>query len=276
MTMTRIEDYSQRYTRAAVRREGGVLQITLHDGNGSSLVWDESAHRELPELFHDVASDPDIRVVILTGSDDVFCASIDRTSWPDGSWHKIFTEGRRLLENLLSIEVPMIAAINGPARWHAELAVLCDIVLAAEHADFQDGPHLPHAVPGDGVHTVWPTLLGPNRGRYFLLMKEILDAHEAKRLGVVHEVLEKDQLLPRAWEIARHFDKHDPLTLRYTRLALTQTLKRSVLPDLAYGLALEGLSMLDRRPDLLLSTRGISHASGSSRSMCITIISFGL
>lgn len=246
--MTRVEDYSHRYSRAAVRREGGVLQITLHDGNGSSLVWDEAAHRELPELFHDVASDPDNHVVILTGSDDVFCASIDRASWPDGSWQKIFTEGRRLIENLLSIEVPMIAAINGPARWHAELAVLCDIVLAAGHADLQDAPHLPHAVPGDGVHTVWPALLGPNRGRYFLLMKEILDAHEAKRLGVVHEVLEKDQLLPRAWQIARHFDEHDPLTLKYTRLALTQTLKRSVLPDLAYGLALEGLSMLERRP----------------------------
>jgi hypothetical protein len=48
----------------------------------------------------------------------------------------------------------------------------------------------------------------------------------------------------------RHFDEHDPLTLRYTRLALTQTLKRSVVPDLAYGLALEGLSMLERRPGL--------------------------
>ena len=52
----------------------------------------------------------------------------------------------------------MIAAVNGPALIHAELAVLCDIVLAAETAEFQDAPHFPMGlVPGDGVHVVWPS-----------------------------------------------------------------------------------------------------------------------
>jgi enoyl-CoA hydratase/carnithine racemase len=242
--MTELNDYAHRCSRAALRRDGGVLEITLHNGHGASLVWDEPAHRELPDLFRDVANDPGNHVVILTGSGDDFCCTSDAASWADRSagWDKIFTEGRRLIENLLSIEVPMIAAINGPATWHAELAVLCDIVLAAEHAVFQDAPHLPGGVPGDGVHTVWPALLGPNRGRYFLLTKETLDAREAQRLGVVHEVLARDDLLTRAWALARHLDTHDPLTLKYTRLALTQTLKRAVLPDLAYGLALEGLA----------------------------------
>ena len=61
------EEYQGQCSRAALRREGGVLEITLHDGNGGSLVWDEPAHRELPELFRSVAGDGDNHVVILTG-----------------------------------------------------------------------------------------------------------------------------------------------------------------------------------------------------------------
>jgi enoyl-CoA hydratase/carnithine racemase len=247
--MTDWQKYAQRFTRAELRRDDGVLEITLHDGNGASLVWDEPAHRELPQLFREVAADPGNRVVILTGAGETFCASQAHTGWPEMNpegWDKIFTEGRQLLANLLAIEAPMIAAINGPATWHAELAVLCDIVLAAENAYLQDQPHFPHAVPGDGVHTVWPVLLGPSRGRYFLLTSEKLEPEEAKRLGVVHEVHPAGVLMERARELARQLAQTKPLVLKYSRLALTQQLKRAVLDDLPYGLLLEGLAALDR------------------------------
>ena len=240
------DDYAKRFTRATLTREGGVLEIALHDGRGQTLVWDEAAHRELPDLFHAVGSDGDNRVVILTGSGEAFCASGDYDAFPSPltsqSWDKIFTEGRRLIENLLGIEVPMIAAVNGPATWHAELALLCDIVIAADDTVLQDAPHFPFAVPGDGVHSVWPTLLGANRGRYFLLTKQVIGAQEAKTLGIVHEVLGRQALLPRARELAASLLESDPLTLKYTRLALTQKLRRAVLEDLAYGLTLEGLA----------------------------------
>jgi enoyl-CoA hydratase/carnithine racemase len=103
--------------------------------------------------------------------------------------------------NHLNIEVPIIAAVDGPALIHAEIAVLCDIVLASENAAFQDAPHFPNAiVPGDSVHIVWPLLLGPNRGRYFVLTGQELSAQEAFDLGVI---LPQERLLPRAWELAR-------------------------------------------------------------------------
>jgi len=244
-SMAALREYEHRYSRAALRREGGVLEIRLHDGQDGSLVWDEPAHRELPELFVDVASDGDNHVVILTGSGDDFCASVNPAGWENATsrtYDKIFTEGRRLLGNLLDIEVPVIGAINGPARLHAELIVLSDIVLAAEHTVLQDGFHFPYAVPGDGVHSVWTSLLGPNQGRYFLLTQQEIDAHEAQRRGVVHEVLPAQELLPRAWELAQHLDEQDPLVLKYSRLAITHALKRQVLQDLPYGLALEGLA----------------------------------
>lgn len=247
--MSSLDTYRNRYTRAALRREGGVLEVRFHDGHDSPLIWDEPAHRELPDLFADIARDPDNHVVILTGTGDTFCAAQDSSGWPRltaATWDKIFTEGRRLLRNLLEIEVPVIGAVNGPARWHAELLVLSDVVLAADHAVLQDAPHFPYAVPGDGVHSVWPALLGPNRGRYFLLARQEIDAHEALRLGIVGEVLPQDRLLPRAWELAEDLDAHDPLTLKYTRLALTQQLKRAVLQDLPFGLSLEGLAGINQ------------------------------
>jgi short chain dehydrogenase len=83
-----------------------VLEITLNDGHGGSLVWDEPAHRELPELFQEVARDSENRVVILTGAGDSFCASQATTGWPPMNapgWDKIFTEGRRLLTSAMPV-----------------------------------------------------------------------------------------------------------------------------------------------------------------------------
>jgi enoyl-CoA hydratase/carnithine racemase len=164
-------------------------------------------------------------------------------------WNHIYGNAKQLLMNLLDIEVPMIAAVNGPVFIHAELAVLCDIVLAAEHAVFQDAPHfLNGLVPGDGVHVVWPLVLGMNRGRYFLLTGQKLSAQEALRLGVVSEVLPAANLLPRAWELAEQLIKQPPLTLRYARVVLTQRLKQLMLENLGYGLALQGLGANDYWP----------------------------
>ena len=139
----------------------------------------------------------------------------------------------------------MIAAVNGAALIHAELAVLCDIVLAASHAEFADRAHVSGgAVPGDGVHTVWPMLLGPNRGRYFLLTGESIRADEALRLGVVGEVLAAGDLLPRARVLAAQLAQLPALMLRHTRSVLVRDLRRRMLDDLGYGLAHEALAML--------------------------------
>jgi enoyl-CoA hydratase/carnithine racemase len=197
-----LADYRDRFSCARLSRRDGILEIALHTDSGP-LVWGEVPHRELPELFRAVADDPDNRVVVLTGTGDAFCATMDPSGWsglshPAG-FDKIVREGRRLLEAFLDIEVPMIAAVNGPVRVQAELPALCDIVLAGENAVFQDSVHVPlGAVPGDGSHIVWPLLLGPNRGRSFLLTGEELSARDAQALGVVAEVVAPTALADRA------------------------------------------------------------------------------
>ena len=249
--MTHLEEYSTKYQTIKMQRRDGILEVTLHN-NGGALLWNESVHRELPYACTDISADPANKVVILTGTGDAFCAAVDSSSFREGlgtprGWDKIYWEGKRLLMNLLDIEVPMIAAVNGPAHVHAEIAVLCDIVIAADTASFQDTPHFPNGVvPGDGVHLVWPLLLGANRGRYFLLTGQKLSPQEALNLGVVSEVMPRARLSARAWELAAQLAKQPPLTLRYARVSITQQLKRLMLDGLGYGLALEGLAAVDR------------------------------
>ncbi len=91
---------------------------------------------------------------------------------------------------------------------------------------------------------MWPLVLGVNRGRYFLLTGQKLSAREAQTLGVVSEVVPRERLLSRAREIAEQIVKKPTLATRYARVALTQQLKRAMLDNLGYGLALEGLGAL--------------------------------
>lgn len=248
--MIALESYERKYECARLERRDGVLEIRLHR-RGASMVLDETTHRELPQLFADVALDPENRVVVLTGTGAEFWTEVDDSGWdfstPAG-WERIYWEGRRLLQCLLDVPVPMIAAVNGPARVHAEIAVLCDIVLAAETAEFQDLAHFSgfHVVPGDGSHLVWPLLLGHNRGKYFLLTGQKLSAQQALELGVVNEVLPAAELLPRARALAAELARRSPLTLRYTRVALNMLLRTVMQDGVSHGLALEGYSILER------------------------------
>ncbi len=239
------DDYAARYEHATLERDAhGVLEVRLHS-DGGPLVWGAGPHTELGYLFSDIGADPDNRVVIITGTGDRFITDLD-SSWvgamtPD-KWNTIYNHGRRLLQRLLEIEVPVIGAVNGPATVHAEIAVLSDIVLCAEHTYFSDAPHFRFGtVPGDGVHVIWPMLLGPNRGRYFLLTGQRIDAQQALDLGVVSEVLPADALLARAHTLADKLARQATTTLRYTRDAVVQPIRRALLDNLGYGLALEGL-----------------------------------
>ena len=247
--MAKFQDYSQKYQCIRMERQDGILEITFHTNSGP-LQWGGVPHEEFPRAFYDIGSDPENRVVIMTGTGDAFSGPPgtpeSRPRRAPGEWDKTYWEGKHLLWNLLDIEVPMISAVNGPALRHSELPLLCDIVLAAEGAAFQDSGHFVNGlVPGDGMHIVYPMLLGLNRGRYFLLTGQTIGSSQALELGLVSEVMPTGDLLPRARALAGELARQSDLVLRYTRVSMTQYIKRQIHDILGYGLALEGLGSAD-------------------------------
>ena len=247
--MSKFETYSDAFPNAALsRKANGVLEVRLHTGGGK-LVFNGHTHEQFVELFHAIGEDRGNRVVILTGAGDAFMENISPEGFdffsPQG-YDKILREGRKVLMNILDIEVPMIAALNGPVLLHSEYALLADIVLATPQTVFQDKPHFDFGiVPGDGVNLLWPEVIGSIRGRYFLLTRQMLDAETAREWGVVNEIVPAAQLLTRAHEIGDGLAALPVLTGRYTRIALTQRLRRVVEGGAVVGLALEGISAAD-------------------------------
>jgi enoyl-CoA hydratase/carnithine racemase len=253
---TRFSEYKDSYRNFRFElSDDGILLMQCHTDNGS-LVWDWKAHDDMSDAFADIAGDREIRVLIHTGTGENYNANWGRL--PNGelpdpplydampglrglrkldekAWY-----ARHLIWNVLDVDVPMISVVNGPCNAHSEVPLMGDVVLAAEHAYFQDAPHFPKGmVPGDGQHVIWSMLAGHNRARYFLLTGQKVTAHQALEWGLVNEVLPKDEVLARAWELAHEIALRPPLTLRYTRQLFTQPLKRAFLDDLGHGLARE-------------------------------------
>ena len=238
------------YDHARVSRKDGLVEIRFHS-DGGPLMWSGDAGAELAQLFGELARDPDVRLVIMIGTGDVFCGQgmvfdpfpvhVPR-DWESVRWH-----GEQLVMNLLNIQAPVIACLNGPVISHPEIPLLSDVVLAYDDSSIQDGGHfLVNVTPGDGLHIFMPLLMGLTRARYFLMTGQTLTAREARDIGLVNELMPRDRLLPRARELASAFMQKNPLVLRYTRLALTQQLKKLCHDMLGYGGALEGLAVIDQ------------------------------
>src|SRR5260221_2725450 len=172
-TMSRLEAYRDSFHNARLARsKSGVLEVALHT-DGGTLVFDGHTHEQFVDLFHTIGSDPDNRVVILTGTGDAFMERITLDGFdffsPRG-YDKIYREGKKILMNILDIEVPLIAAVNGPARLHSEYILLADIVLATPSAVFPGKPHFEFGIaPGDGGNLLRQGPTGPVRRRHFIL-----------------------------------------------------------------------------------------------------------
>jgi enoyl-CoA hydratase/carnithine racemase len=231
--------------------EDRILRVTLHT-NGGPLLFDLTAHAEWVELWPLIAAEDDIRLMILTGSGDAFTPprpmpfGKDRASmYSPLIYHKLWRAGVEHIKRLLDIPVPVIAAVNGPARMHPEVALLSDIVIATPTAEFQDLPHFPEQiVPGDGMNVVMPMLMGKLRGSYFLFTGQKVGAAEAKDMGLINEIVEPERLLPRAYELAQILLRQPAHNLRYLRFLMTQHIKRRMHDEVPLGIAVEGLATL--------------------------------
>lgn len=262
---TNLDDYAERWKHMAhFRREDSILELRLHKNDGP-FQWGVDVHRNFAPMFMDIANDPDNEVLILTGTGDSFIAERDNQNWSSHGYaveakafsaHAVYEHWYNTQPGevfaLLNMPIPIIAAVNGPHRIHHELSLVADIVVAAETTYYQDVHSFQGVVPGDGAQILWRELLGPNRGRAFLITSEKLYADEAHRLGVVHKVLPLDKVLEEAWRIARETFMTQPRTARrMTHSLLIQPWRRLFEQELQSGLAHEALAGRDeRRPQV--------------------------
>src|SRR6201981_1024703 len=199
--------YFTKYTNFALSRSAsGVLTLRFHTGGGPH-TFDAPTPHHFPRLLDDIAFDKDNRILVLTGTGDSFIASIDGPSLGDLTKPMgadvLYVEGRRGVQRLADLEIPIIAAVNGPVSVHSEYALLADVVIASDTTVFSDMPHLAFGIaPGDGLVVVWEEVLGLNRPRPLAITQGSFTARQALEWGAVAEVVPLSQVLPRAQEIA--------------------------------------------------------------------------
>jgi enoyl-CoA hydratase/carnithine racemase len=256
------EDYKDSYPHWKMdRTDDGILLLQFHK-DGGEADWSYDIHHETALLWGKAGADAETKVIIVTGSGEAFlrreatyAGVVDREGMDDAQrraveWIDAHSYGKRIELDLLEIEQPMIAAINGPCTIHSEQLLLCDIVLAAAHTVIADHTHMPFGLlPGDGVQVAFPLLMGLNRARYFMLTGEVLDAQQCLDLGLFNEVLPAEDVLPRAYEHARKILEAPPMTVRLFRPTLLQQAKRMFLDDVSHGLMAEAMAAVAQFPD---------------------------
>jgi enoyl-CoA hydratase/carnithine racemase len=249
VTMTAPEYFTAFKNLEFTRTPSGVLTLRFHT-DGGPATFTGQLHTDFPRALAEIGDDRDNRVLVLTGTGDRFMTDIDGPSLGDitkpAQWDRTIAEGRRVMQRLVELEMPIVAAVNGPATVHSEYVLLADIVIAADTAVFTDFPHLTFGiVPGDGIHLAWEEAIGLNRARYLTLTQGSFTAEQAERWGAVAEVLPLEQVLPRAQELAESLAAKPQLLTRYLAVTVRQRLSRRMAEATQLGMALEGLTAAD-------------------------------
>ncbi|WP_067684161.1 enoyl-CoA hydratase/isomerase family protein [Nocardia miyunensis] len=253
------DSYAEKYRDYfAMQRRDGILELRMHtDGGPARFGW--ATHNAWAQAWQEIGNDPENEVLILTGTGDQWLGlpdarSIDpseaakeliRGQRPhDFTYEHAYYDATKLIENFVfGIDIPTIAAINGPSPAHTEFALLCDITLAAETAIIMDPHLLAGTAPGDGQQLTLQELIGTKRAAYHMYTGLPLDARQALELGLVNEVLVPDRLLPRAWEIAAAIMRAPRTARRFTHAIAQRPWKRRLVQDLGFGLAHEMLGI---------------------------------
>jgi crotonobetainyl-CoA hydratase len=194
------------------RRDGPVLEVTLDRPKANAI--DLITSRQMGEVFRDFRDDPDLRVAILTGGGDkFFCPGWDLKAAADGDAvdGDYGVGGFGGLQELRDMNKPVIAAVNGIACGGGlELALSADMILAAEHASFAL-PEIRSGTVADAASVKLPKRIPYHIAMELLLTGRWFDVEEAHRWGLVNEIVAADQLMSRAWELARLLASGPPL-----------------------------------------------------------------
>jgi enoyl-CoA hydratase len=227
-----------------IRREfdGDVLVVVIDRPPRNAI--DGELHDALADLFRDLKRETTARAVIITGAGSSFSAGGDFNWFPTlsepGRLGELHRSAKQLIWDMLDVELPIVAAVNGPAiGLGASIALLSDIIVMADTALLAD-PHVRVGiVAGDGGAAIWPLLVGPARAKQYLLTGDPVPAAEAERIGLVNEVVPVSELDERARWWGRRLAAGAPLAVRFTKQAVNAQVKQALLTSFDTSTALE-------------------------------------
>jgi enoyl-CoA hydratase len=185
-----------------VDKSDGIAAVTLNRPEKLNAL-----NRELRLAFchamQAMRADPEVRVVIITGAGRAFCVGLDLRELGTKA-SGIRDEGNATFITVIDdMEVPVIGAINGFAITGGfEMALACDIMIAAEEAQFADTHARVGVMPGGGMSARLPRAVGIRKAKELSLTGNYLSAREAERMGLVNRVVPRDQLMSVAREMA--------------------------------------------------------------------------
>jgi len=242
-----LEEYSEELKDVFMfKREDGILQATSHTNQSEPVQWGSMIYPGFSRMFRAVGQDLDTEVLIVTGYGENWIGKIDLNSmtwlwetkekdpylYSTSVFNWVYRDTQQNLEGLINnLNIPTIGVLNGPSDGHYELACACDITLAADDCYFQDIHFVNGLVPGDGVYLTMKHFMGEKRANWLALTGERIDAQTALEWGYVSEVLPRDQLLPRAWEIARKIMEQPRVIRRMTHDIMKKPLRKMLADD---------------------------------------------
>ena len=223
------------------KRDDGIAIITLNRPERMNAV-NKAMHNELSRFARDAQADRSVRVVLLAGAGRAFCAGGDFSTpeWANVDQHHL-EEGRQIVDNLLELQKPIVAAVHGYAFGiGATLSLLCDVVVAGRGAVFSD-PHAKMALgAGDGGAVIWPMLMGVNRAKWFLMTGERITGDDLFDMGLVNFVVDDDEVMNKAMECATILVKGAPLALAACKVPINLHLRSISNLVLPLSMAMEG------------------------------------
>lgn len=240
------------YQLLSLSRQDRVLTIAMNRPELLNAV-NHALHEEMARVFFEAADDTESDVIVLTGTGKAFSAGGD-FEWLDkqvkGDRVPFVHEAksmRRIVMGVLDCPKPVIAKVNGDAiGFGASIALLCDIVIAAEHAKFAD-PHVRLGlVAGDGGALIWPQLIGFAKAKHYLLTGDTIDAVTAERSNLITFAVPGEELDAYVDKYAQKLARGAQTAIRYTKSVTNIALRQLFSSVFEAGVAYEGLTTYTR------------------------------
>ena len=191
-----------------------IASITLNRPDSGNAISTQLS-QELAALCASINSDEEVRVVTITGTGKHFCLGTELAEQN--------TAPHSVAKTILSVDRPVIAAINGDALGQGlELALACDLRIAAGTARFGLPQIASGSIPGDGGTQLLPRIIGRTKAMEIILLGEAIDATLACEIGLVNKVVPLRELMPTVMEVATKLSSGAALSLRYAKEAVCQ------------------------------------------------------